>query len=93
MIKSTSGEYGQFETSPEAIEPELLTAFCERRQTDILKTNYRIDKETLRFEARRFLLTSAIFHQLYLLLCRFSFESALNVVLPIIISDSDDIFY
>ena len=30
----TSGEYGQFETSPEAIEPKLLTAFCERRQTD-----------------------------------------------------------
>ena len=37
MIKSTSGGCDQFETSPEAIEPELLTAFCERRQTDRLK--------------------------------------------------------
>ena len=43
MTKSTSGGCDQFETSPEAIEPELLTAFCERRQTDRLKTHYRID--------------------------------------------------
>ena len=43
MTKSTSGEYGQFETSPEANDQELLTALCERRQTDRLKTNYRID--------------------------------------------------
>ena len=43
MTKSTSGGCDQFETSPEVIEPELLTAFCERRQTDRLKTNYRID--------------------------------------------------
>ena len=28
---------------PEAIEPELRTALCERRQTDRLKTNYSID--------------------------------------------------
>ena len=33
--KKYLGEYGQFETSPEAIEPELRTAFCERRQTDL----------------------------------------------------------
>ena len=45
MTKSTSGGCDQFETSPEAIEPELLTAFCERRQTDRLKTNYRIDNK------------------------------------------------
>ena len=45
MTKSTSGEYGQFETSPEANDQELLTALCERRQTDRLKTNYRIDDE------------------------------------------------
>ena len=43
MTKSTSGGCDQFETSPEAIEPELRTALCERRQTDRLKTNYRID--------------------------------------------------
>ena len=43
VTKSTSGEYGQFETSPDAIEPELRTALCERRQTDRLKTNYSID--------------------------------------------------
>ena len=43
MTKSTSGGCDQFETSPEAIEPELRTAFCERGQTDRLKTNYRID--------------------------------------------------
>ena len=43
MTKSTSGEYGQFETSPDAIEPELRTALCERRHTDRLKTNYSID--------------------------------------------------
>ena len=43
MTKSTSGGCDQFETSPDAIEPELLTAFCERLQTDRLKTNYRID--------------------------------------------------
>ena len=34
----------QFETSPEAIDQELRTAFCERRQTDRLKRNYTIDK-------------------------------------------------
>ena len=45
MTKSTSGGCDQFETSPEAIEPELLTAFCECRQTDRLKTNYRIDEK------------------------------------------------
>ena len=43
MTKSTSGGRDQFETSPDAIEPELRTALCERRQTDILKTNYSID--------------------------------------------------
>ena len=43
ITKSTSGGCGQFETSPEEIEQEMLTAFCERRQTDRLKTNYRID--------------------------------------------------
>ena len=43
MTKSTSGGCDQFETSPEAIEQELRTALCERRQTDRLKTNYRID--------------------------------------------------
>ena len=43
MTKSTSGGCDQFETSPEAIDQELRTAFCERRQTDRLKTNYRID--------------------------------------------------
>ena len=44
MTKSTSGGCDQFETSPEANDQELRIAFCERRQTDILKTNYRIDK-------------------------------------------------
>ena len=43
MTKSTSGGCDQFETSPEAIDQELRTAFCERRQTDILKTNYSVD--------------------------------------------------
>ena len=43
VTKSTSGGCGQFETSPEAIEPQLLKLFCERRQTDRLKTNYSID--------------------------------------------------
>ena len=43
MTKSTSGGCDQFETSPEAIDQELRTAFCERLQTDSLKTNYRID--------------------------------------------------
>ena len=43
VTKGTSGGCGQFETSPEAIEPEIRTALCERRQTDRLKTNYRID--------------------------------------------------
>ena len=41
MTKSTSGGCDQFETSPEANDQELRTAFCERRQTDRLKTNYR----------------------------------------------------
>ena len=45
MTKSTSGGCDQFETSPDAIEPELRTALCERRQTDRLKTNYSIDNE------------------------------------------------
>ena len=31
VTKSTSGGCGQFETSPEAIEPQLLKLFCERR--------------------------------------------------------------
>ena len=43
MTKSTSGGCGQFETSPETIDPELRTAFCERGQTDRLKTNYSVD--------------------------------------------------
>ena len=34
VTKSTSGGCDQFETSPEAIEPEFRTALCERRQTD-----------------------------------------------------------
>ena len=45
--KSTSVGCDQFETSPEAIEQELRTAFCERRQTDRqtdrLKTNDSVD--------------------------------------------------
>ena len=44
MTGCTSGEYGQFETSPEAIEQELRPAVCERRQ--IFKANYRIDNKT-----------------------------------------------
>ena len=47
VTKSTSGGCGQFETSPEAIEPEIRTALCERRQTDRLKTNYKIDEDDL----------------------------------------------
>ena len=43
MTKSTSGGCGQFETSPETFDPELRTAFCERGQTDRLKTNYSVD--------------------------------------------------
>ena len=43
MTKSTSRGCDQFETSPDAIEPELRTALCKRRQTDRLKTNYSID--------------------------------------------------
>ena len=43
MTKCTSGGCDQFETSSEAIDQELRTAFCERRHTDRLKTNYRID--------------------------------------------------
>ena len=45
ITKSTSGGCGQFETSPEEIEQEMLTALCERRQTDRLKTNYRVDDD------------------------------------------------
>ena len=45
MTKSTSGGCDQFETSPEVNDQELRTAFCERRQTDRLKTNYRIDND------------------------------------------------
>ena len=33
MTKSTSGGGDEFDTSPDAIEPELRTALCERRQT------------------------------------------------------------
>ena len=44
ITKSTSGGCGQFDTSPEEIEQEMLTALCERRQTDRLKTNYRVDE-------------------------------------------------
>ena len=47
VTKSTSGGCGQFETSPEGIEPQLLKLFCERRQTDRLKTNYSIDTANL----------------------------------------------
>ena len=47
MTKSTSGGCDQFETSPEAIDQELRTAFCERRQIDRLKTNYRIDSRSI----------------------------------------------
>ena len=35
VTKSTSGGYDQLEPSPEEIEQELRTAFCERRQTDL----------------------------------------------------------
>ena len=35
MTKSTSGGYDQLEPSPEEIEQEMRTAFCERRQTDL----------------------------------------------------------
>ena len=38
MTGCTSGEYGQFETSPEAIEQELRSANVDR-----FKANYRID--------------------------------------------------
>ena len=48
VTKSTSGGCGQFETSPEAIEPQMLKLFCERRQTDRLKTNYRVDENKRR---------------------------------------------
>ena len=41
--KKYLGRIRSFETSPDAIEPELRTALCERRQTDGLKTNYSID--------------------------------------------------
>ena len=44
VTKSTSGGCDQFETSPEAIDQELRPALCERRQTDRLKTNYRVDE-------------------------------------------------
>ena len=47
MTKSTSGGCDQFETSPEGNDQELRTAFCERRQTDRLKTNYRIDESVI----------------------------------------------
>ena len=35
VTKSTSGGYDQLEPSPEEIEQEMRTAFCERRQTDL----------------------------------------------------------
>ena len=51
MTKSTSGGCDQFEISPEAIDQELRPALCERRQTDRqtdrLKTNYRVDDHVL----------------------------------------------
>ena len=56
MTKSTSGGCDQFETSPDAIEPELRTALCERRQTDRLKTNYSIDirfKIAIKYDSTR----------------------------------------
>ena len=40
MTGCTSGEYGQFETSPEAIEQELRPA---AGNVDRFKANYRID--------------------------------------------------
>ena len=43
MTGCTARRYDQFETSPEAIEQELRSAVCERRQTDRLKANYSID--------------------------------------------------
>ena len=52
VTKSTSGGCGQFETSPEAIELEIRTALCERRQTDRLKTNYRIDDSVSVYQTR-----------------------------------------
>ena len=33
--RAPSGGYDQLEPSPEEIEQELRTAFCERRQTDL----------------------------------------------------------
>ena len=54
MTKSTSGGCDQFETSPEANDQELRTAFCERRQTDRLKTNYRIDVDICIFNLQSF---------------------------------------
>ena len=38
VTKSTPGGCDQFETSPEANDQELRTAFCERRQTDRLNS-------------------------------------------------------
>ena len=35
VTKSTSGGYDQLEPSPEEIEQEMRTAFCERLQTDL----------------------------------------------------------
>ena len=55
MTKSTSGGCDQFETFPEAIDQELRTAFCERRQTDRLKTNYRIDTHILYFLSQSYM--------------------------------------
>ena len=46
VTKSTPGGCDQFEPSPEAIEQEFRPAECERRQTDRLKTNYRVDMIT-----------------------------------------------
>ena len=37
VTKSTSGGYDQLEPSPEEIEQELRTAFCERRTTPCTK--------------------------------------------------------
>ena len=42
VTKSTSGGCGQFETSPEGIEPQLLKLLL-RTSPDRLKTNYRVD--------------------------------------------------
>ena len=44
MTGSAFRLYEQLETFPEAIEQELRPAVCERRETDIFKENYSIDR-------------------------------------------------